>query len=42
MKDRPYSEVMAAHFQSDLTYAAKLLAELRRDRNPDVLAILLR
>lgn len=42
MKDRPHSEAMAAHFRSDPTYAAKLLDEVRRDGNPDELAILLR
>ncbi len=42
MKDRPHSTAMAAHFRSDPTYAAQLLAEVRRDGNPDELAVLLR
>ncbi|WP_074206677.1 MULTISPECIES: addiction module antidote protein [Gammaproteobacteria] len=42
MKDRPHSEAMAELFRSDPTYAAELLAEVRRDDNPAELAILLR
>ena len=33
---------MAEQFRADPTYAAELLAEVRRDGNPDELAILLR
>ena len=33
---------MAEHFRADPTYAAELLAEVRRDGNPAELAILLR
>lgn len=33
---------MAEYFRVDPTYAAELLAEVRRDGNPDELAILLR
>nr|WP_216664679.1 addiction module antidote protein [Pseudomonas aeruginosa] len=33
---------MAEHFRADPTYAAELLAEVRRDGNPGELAILLR
>ncbi|ENZ7689908.1 MULTISPECIES: addiction module antidote protein [Pseudomonadota] len=42
MKDRPHSEAMAEHFRADPTYAAELLAEVRRDGDPAELAILLR
>lgn len=42
MKDRPHREAMAEYFRADPTYAAELLAEVRRDGNPDELAILLR
>ncbi|QBL15882.1 hypothetical protein [Pseudomonas aeruginosa] len=42
MKDRPHREAMAEYFRVDPTYAAELLAEVRRDGNPDELAILLR
>ncbi len=33
---------MAEYFRADPTYAAELLAEVRRDGSPDELAILLR
>ncbi|WP_219915817.1 addiction module antidote protein [Pseudomonas aeruginosa] len=33
---------MAEHFRADPTYAAELLAEVRRDGHPAELAILLR
>ncbi|CAM6958899.1 hypothetical protein ACKWPO_15355 [Escherichia coli] len=42
MKDRPHREAMAEYFRADPTYAAELLAEVRRDGNPNELAILLR
>ncbi len=42
MKDRPHREAMAEYFRADPTYAEELLAEVRRDGNPDELAILLR
>ncbi|HDS4676816.1 TPA: addiction module antidote protein [Enterobacter ludwigii] len=42
MKDRPHSEAMAEHFRADPTYAAELVADVRRDGNPAELAILLR
>ncbi|HAI3085197.1 addiction module antidote protein [Pseudomonas aeruginosa] len=42
MKDRPHSEAMAEHFRADPTYAAELLAEVRREGDPAELAILLR
>ncbi|HBL7680196.1 TPA: hypothetical protein LTB47_002726 [Escherichia coli] len=42
MKDRPHRDAMAEQFRADPTYAAELLAEVRRDGNPDELAILLR
>ncbi|EOD4814571.1 hypothetical protein FR965_26950 [Serratia marcescens] len=42
MKDRPHRESMAEYFRADPSYAAELLAEVRRDGDPDELAILLR
>lgn len=42
MKDRPHDTAMAEHFRADPTYAAELLAEVRRDGNSAELAILLR
>ncbi|EPB9301065.1 hypothetical protein ACRT7I_004622 [Escherichia coli] len=42
MKDRSHDTAMVEHFRADPTYAAELLAEVRRDGNPDELAILLR
>lgn len=42
MKDRPHDVAMAEHFRAAPTYAAELLAEVRRDGNPAELAILLR
>ncbi|HBO6819081.1 TPA: addiction module antidote protein [Pseudomonas aeruginosa] len=42
MKDRSHDAAMAEHFRADPTYAAELLAEVRRDGNPAELAILLR
>lgn len=42
MKDRSHDTAMAEHFRADPTYAAELLAEVRRDGNPAELAILLR
>jgi DNA-binding phage protein len=42
MKDRPHDTAMAEHFRAHPTYAAELLAEVRRDGNPAELAILLR
>ncbi|EKP6002085.1 hypothetical protein P3660_002470 [Escherichia coli] len=42
MKDRLHDTAMAEHFRADPTYAAELIAEVRRDGNPDELAILLR
>ncbi|EAY2875200.1 MULTISPECIES: hypothetical protein [Gammaproteobacteria] len=42
MKDRSHDTAMAEHFRSDPTYAAELLAEVRRDGTPAELAILLR
>ncbi|HBO3773876.1 TPA: addiction module antidote protein [Pseudomonas aeruginosa] len=42
MKDRLHDAAMAEHFRADPTYAAELLAEVRRDGNPAELAILLR
>lgn len=42
MKGRSHDAAMAEHFRADPTYAAELLAEVRRDGNPAELAILLR
>ena len=42
MKDRSHDTAMAEQFRANPTYAAELLAEVRRDGNPDELAILLR
>ncbi|HEJ5525307.1 TPA: addiction module antidote protein [Pseudomonas aeruginosa] len=42
MKDRPHDTAMAEHFRAHPTYAAELLAEVRRGGNPAELAILLR
>ncbi len=42
MKDRPHDTAMAEHFRAHPTYAAELLAEVRRDGIPAELAILLR
>ncbi|HCE6052044.1 MULTISPECIES: addiction module antidote protein [Pseudomonas] len=42
MKNRSHDAAMAEHFRADPTYAAELLAEVRRDGNPAELAILLR
>ncbi|HHH9354160.1 TPA: addiction module antidote protein [Pseudomonas aeruginosa] len=42
MKGRPHDTAMAEHFRAHPTYAAELLAEVRRDGNPAELAILLR
>lgn len=42
MKDRPHDTAMAEHFHADPTYAAELLAEVRRDGNTAELTILLR
>ncbi|HHS7237433.1 TPA: addiction module antidote protein [Salmonella enterica] len=42
MKDRSHDTAMAEYFRADPTYAAELLAEVRRDGNPAELAILLR
>ena len=42
MKDRPHDVAMAEHFRAHPTYAAELLAEVRREGNPAELAILLR
>ncbi|HEM7566211.1 TPA: addiction module antidote protein [Serratia marcescens] len=42
MKDRPHDTAMAEHFRADPTYAAELLAEVRRDGNSAELTILLR
>ncbi|MEN0616646.1 addiction module antidote protein [Klebsiella indica] len=42
MKDRSHDAAMAEHFRADPTYAAELLAEVRRDGTPAELAILLR
>ncbi|AWN11152.1 addiction module antidote protein [Salmonella enterica subsp. enterica serovar Derby] len=42
MKDRPHDTAMAEHFRAHPTYAAELLADVRRDGNPAELAILLR
>lgn len=38
MKDRPHREAMAELFRDDPAYAAKLLAEVRRDGDPAELA----
>lgn len=42
MKDRSHDTAMAEHFRADPTYAAELLAEVRRDGTPAEVAILLR
>ncbi|MFK1170950.1 addiction module antidote protein [Pseudomonas aeruginosa] len=42
MKDRPHDTAMAEHFRADPTYAAELLAEVRRNSDPAELLILLR
>ena len=42
MKDRSHDTAMAEHFRADPTYAAELLAEVRREGTPAELAILLR
>nr|WP_024197038.1 hypothetical protein [Escherichia coli] len=42
MKDRSHDTAMAEHFRADPTYAAELLAEVRRKGPPAELAILLR
>ncbi|CUZ57799.1 addiction module antidote protein [Klebsiella pneumoniae] len=42
MKDRSHDTAMAEHFRADPTYAAELLAEVRRKGTPAELAILLR
>lgn len=42
MKDRSHDAAIAEHFRANPTYAAELLSEVRRDGNPDELAILLR
>jgi len=42
VRDRSHDTAMAEHFRGDPTYAAELLAEVRRDGNPAELAILLR
>ncbi|EWD79795.1 MULTISPECIES: hypothetical protein [Gammaproteobacteria] len=42
MKDRSHDTAMAEHFRADPTYAAELLAEVRRDGIPAEVAILLR
>lgn len=42
MRDRSHDEAMAAHFSANPTYAAELLAEVRRDGDPAELTILLR
>ncbi|HFQ7894789.1 TPA: addiction module antidote protein [Klebsiella pneumoniae] len=42
MKDRSHDTVMVEHFRADPSYAAELLAEVRRNGDPAELAILLR
>jgi hypothetical protein len=42
MKDRSHDAAMAEHFRADPSYAAELLAEVRRNGDPAELAILLR
>lgn len=42
MKDRSHDTAMAEHFRADPTYAAELLAEVRRNGDPAELPILLR
>lgn len=42
MKDRSHDTAMAEHFRADPTYAAELLAEVRRNGDPAELAILQR
>lgn len=42
MKDRSHDEAMTEHFRADPTYAAKLIAEVRRNGGLAELAILLR
>ncbi|MGU1523735.1 hypothetical protein ACSEOK_01875 [Pseudomonas aeruginosa] len=42
MKDRSHSEAMAEYFRANPSYAAELLAEVRRDGCPAELTILLR
>lgn len=42
MKERSHDEVMAKQFQTDPTYAAELLNEVRRDGDSAELAIVLR
>ncbi|AWO80392.1 MULTISPECIES: addiction module antidote protein [Enterobacterales] len=42
MKDRSHDTAMAEHFRANPTYAAELLAEVRRDGTPAEVAILLR
>ncbi|ECE2890371.1 hypothetical protein C6K41_22055 [Salmonella enterica] len=41
-RDRPHREAMAELFRDDPAYAAKLLAEVRRDGDPAELAATLR
>ncbi|WP_122490697.1 hypothetical protein [Pseudomonas viridiflava] len=42
MKDRPHNEAMAYYFRKNPTYAAELLAEVRRGGGVDELAIVMR
>ncbi|AOL21941.1 hypothetical protein MOU_20605 [Xanthomonas citri pv. malvacearum str. GSPB1386] len=42
MKDRSRDQAMAEQFRADPTYAAELLAEVRRDGDPAELRVLLR
>ncbi|EOY6404413.1 addiction module antidote protein [Klebsiella pneumoniae] len=42
MKDRSHDTAMVEHFRADPSYAAELLAEVRRNGDPAELAILLR
>nr|WP_278376662.1 addiction module antidote protein [Brucella anthropi] len=42
MKDRSHDAAMAEHVRADPSYAAELLAEVRRNGDPAELAILLR
>lgn len=42
MKDRSHDKAMVEHFRASPSYAAELLAEVRRDGDPAELAILLR
>ena len=42
MSDRPHDKAMVEHFRANPSYAAELLAEVRRDGDLAELAILLR